>query len=227
MKWTYLSIDLLTLFFPLVLSFDSKLKFHKQFGSFFKANLIVAGIFILWDMLFTHLGVWGFNSRYLTGLSIFNLPIEEVLFFVCVPFACIFSYACIDYYFNVKWSSKIENIFIVLCSLSLLVVGIYAIPRLYTATTFISLGIILLVFKYVMKVTWLPKLFTTYAILIFPFFVVNGLLTGTGLDEPIVWYNNAENLGIRILTVPIEDLFYGFEMVLLHVFIMEKSKSVH
>ena len=221
MKYTYLAINILTIFFPLALSFDSKLQFYKQFKSLFQANLVVASLFIAWDILFTHLGVWGFNTTYLTGVSFFNLPIEEVLFFFSVPFACIFTYACVDYYFKVKWTPQFESIFVNSFSLSLLAVGLYSLPKLYTSSTFISLAIVLLILKHVAKVDWLPKFFTTYAILLIPFFVVNGILTGTGLEEPIVWYTNAENLGIRILTIPIEDMFYGFELVILNLFFIQ------
>jgi lycopene cyclase domain-containing protein len=221
MKYTYLAIDLFTIFFPLALSFDAKLQFYKQFKTLLQANLIVATLFITWDILFTHLGVWGFNPRYLTGISFFNLPIEEVLFFFCVPFACIFTYACVDYYFKVKWSPRFESVFVHLFALSLLAVGLYSIPKLYTSSTFISLGVVLLVFKHLLKVDWLPKLFTTYGILLIPFFAVNGVLTGTGLEEAIVWYNNSENLGIRIGTIPIEDMFYGFELVILNLFFVQ------
>jgi hypothetical protein len=46
-------------------------------------------------------------------------------------------------------------------------------------------------------------------------------LTGTGLDEAVVWYDDSENLGLRLLTIPIEDIFYGMLMVGLTVSIYE------
>jgi hypothetical protein len=43
--------------------------------------------------------------------------------------------------------------------------------------------------------------------------VVNGVLTGTGLEQAVVWYSEQEILGVRILTIPIEDVFYGMLMI--------------
>lgn len=56
-----------------------------------------------------------------------------------------------------------------------------------------------------------------YPVLLIPIFIVNGILTGTGLESPVVWYDNNENLGLRLTTNPFEDVIYGFELLLLNV----------
>ena len=53
-----------------------------------------------------------------------------------------------------------------------------------------------------------------------PFIIVNGILTGSWIEAPIVSYNPSENMGIRLLTIPVEDIFYGFEMILLNIYFM-------
>ncbi len=72
--------------------------------------------------------------------------------------------------------------------------------------------------QFALRVNWIGKLWRIYPILLIPFFIVNGILTGTGLEEPVVWYNDSRNLGIRLLSIPIEDVVYGFEMILLTIF---------
>ena len=89
MKGLYLLIDFFTVIVPFLFSFHPKLQFYKHFKAFFLSCFTVGTLFVLWDVYFTSIGVWGFNSDYLIGIYLFNLPIEEVLFFVCVPFSCV------------------------------------------------------------------------------------------------------------------------------------------
>jgi lycopene cyclase domain-containing protein len=89
----------------------------------------------------------------------------------------------------------------------------------YTAFTFMALAVLVFVARFVLQVTWLPGFYVSYLILLLPFLIVNGLLTGTGLQQPVVWYNPAQMLNIRILTIPIEDIFYGMDLILLNVMI--------
>lgn len=225
MKYLYLLIDLFTIIIPLLFSFHPKIKFYKEWSSFIPANIITVIIFIIWDILFTKYGVWGFNKNYVCGIYLYNLPVEELLFFICVPYACVFTYYCINRFYKIKWSLMFERLFIPFFSIALLIVGIYFYSKLYTSITFISLAVFLLLIKYIFKSNWLIKLLSIYPLLLIPFFIVNGILTGTGIQQPVVWYNDQQNLGLRLLTIPVEDIFYGFELILTNILLYQNFKN--
>ena len=217
MKFLYLLVDFFTVIIPLLFSFHPKINFYKTWKAFFAANMIVAFLFIIWDSIFTHLDVWNFNSGYIIGIYFFKLPIEEILFFVCIPFSCVFTYYCLDKFYNLSWKPEVENIFCILFSFILLIAGFIFFDKLYTSATFLSTAFICLLLKFGFKINWFGKAISVYAILLVPFLIVNGILTGTGIEEPVVSYNNAENLGIRIGTIPVEDIFFGLELILLNL----------
>ncbi|MEO9003207.1 MAG: lycopene cyclase domain-containing protein [Ginsengibacter sp.] len=219
MKYLYLLVDFFTVIVPLIFSFHPKINFYKTWKEFFIASIPVAIIFITWDAIFTHLGVWNFNPRYVVGIYFFNLPIEEILFFFCIPYSCVFTYYCLDKFYKLAWPPFIEDIFCILFSLILIIAGFIFKDKYYTSVTFFSTGIVCLFLKFILKVNWFGKAVSVYLILLIPFLIVNGILTGTGLEEPVVSYNNSENLGKRILTIPVEDIFYGFELIVLNLLI--------
>ena len=70
----------------------------------------------------------------------------------------------------------------------------------------------------------LQKFYITFLIILIPFFIINGTLTGSFIESPIVWYNNKENLGIRLTTIPIEDIAYCFSLLFGNLMIFEKLK---
>ena len=70
----------------------------------------------------------------------------------------------------------------------------------------------------------------SYFFHLIPFLIVNGILTDGNFDfnfstDPVVWYNNDENLFIRFITIPIEDFFYSMLLLLMNVTFYEKFKS--
>ena len=78
--------------------------------------------------------------------------------------------------------------------------------------TFIGLSIVLLIAPLVVN---LKIFYKTFLLLLIPFTIVNGLLTGFMIQDQVVWYDDTFNLGIRLLTIPIEDIFYAMFMLLL------------
>ena len=76
-RYTYLLVDLCCLAGPLLLSFYPRFRFYRSWNYFLMPCVAVALIFIGWDILYTALGVWGFNHRFTLGIPIFGLPVEE------------------------------------------------------------------------------------------------------------------------------------------------------
>ena len=219
MRYTYLLIDFFTILFPFIFSFHPRLGFYKTWNAFFPAMLISGTVFLIWDSYFTRLGVWGFNPKYLIGLNFGNLPVEEVLFFVCVPYACIFTCHCLAILIRRRVSQIAGKWVTTLLLILSVFTAAFNYSRLYTSYTFSLASLLLITSAYIFKVKWLKEFYPAWLLLLIPFFVVNGLLTGTGLQNPVVWYNNSQTLHFRLLTIPFEDIFYGMDLILLNLLI--------
>lgn len=213
-KFTYILILFFTIIICFVASFDRRLQFHHQFGAFLKAAILVAIPFIIWDVWFTHLEIWWFNNNYTIGVNIAGLPLEEWLFFICIPFSCVFTYYCLDKFYELKHLAAFNNsivfVTIIICSF----VALKNPDKLYTLVTCIITILTLIYLHFIAKSKWIAKASLVYTILMLGFFPVNGVLTGTGLAYPIVNYNSNEFLNIRILTIPLEDAVYGYAQFL-------------
>jgi len=137
MKFLYLFIDFFTIIIPLLFSFHPKIKFYKTWKEFFAASILVAVAFIIWDAVFTKIGVWNFDPTYLVGIYIFNLPLEEILFFICIPFACVFTYRYLNSIFSKSWNENVEKSVTIFFITIFFIAGVWFWKRTYTATTFI------------------------------------------------------------------------------------------
>lgn len=227
--YTYLLINFFTIIVCFIASFDRRLQFHKQFGAFLLAATIVAVPFIAWDVWFTAHGVWWFNTDYTVGLIIAGLPLEEWLFFFCIPFSCVFTYFCLEKFFDWSWANAFNNIIVFVSIIVCAVVALLHKDKMYTLVTAIATILTLIYLHFVAKKEWIGRASLTYLVLMPGFFGVNGILTGTGLASPIVNYNPNEFLGIRMLTIPIEDAVYGYAqfLLVLYFFKIFQKEVVH
>ena len=209
----YLILMLLSFGSCFFLSFDKKVAFYKKIKFLVPATFLVAVPFLLWDEYFTTHDIWGFNPNYLQGFYLGNLPLEEVLFFFLIPYCCVFIYEVLIAYFpNVplQGTTKIFSLIIVLSGATL---SLLNLDNWYTLLA-CSLAVLIAVFAMQRKYSWYPRAIFAFLVVQIPFSIVNGILTGAVTPEPIVWYSPFHIVGIRILTIPIEDIFYNFSMLI-------------
>ena len=164
--------------------------------------------FLLWDMFVTGTH-WHFNPEYVSGIKIINLPIEEILFFITVPFACLFTWEMIIRRAKEK---QIDLHGLRLLLYLALPAGIYffSIGKQYTGLTLSFIFIANLVDQFLKTNLLFDKRFYFYLLLIVIFTLIfNGYLTW----RPVVTYGVEYQLDFRIITIPVEDFFYGISLL--------------
>lgn len=219
MKWFYLFLDFGTLLCPLALSFDNNVKYRKNWKSAILSALIISIPFIIWDIIFTKNGFWGFNPDFISGIYFFDLPIEEVLFFIIIPFACTFIYECCKYFLRNYSFTIFNRVFVFLIPIYALTLTFLDDVGYYTLLAIVSASIVLF---WMMKNPVYRFIPIAFSFTLIPFFIVNGFLTGGMTDEPVVWYNDAQKVDMRIFTIPMEDLLYNFALLVSNMLLFEK-----
>ncbi|MGB5288241.1 MAG: lycopene cyclase domain-containing protein [Ignavibacteriaceae bacterium] len=164
--------------------------------------------FLLWDVFVTGTH-WHFNPEYVSGIKIINLPIEEILFFITVPFACLFTWEMIIRRANEK---QINMQWLRLLLYLALPAGIYffSIGKQYTGLTLSFIFLANLVDRFLKTNLLFDRRFYFYLLLIVIFTLIfNGYLTW----RPVVTYGVGYQLDFRIITIPVEDFFYGISLL--------------
>lgn len=221
-NFTYLILLISSLGAPLVLSFDKKVQYFRNLKYILPAILITASIFWLWDINFTAKGIWSFNSTYTLGMEIKGLPIEEWLFFIIIPYVCVFIYEVLKYYLkSVEYTDPFWAFSLILV-IGFSLLSYFFRHQAYTFLTFLLSAIYLgyTLFRNKFK-PFITKFYFAYFVSLIPFLVVNGILTSL----PVVVYNPAHILNIRIINIPIEDFSYLFLMLLIVITIYENIKE--
>ncbi len=212
--YLYLLINIFTVAFPIAWSFEPNMHFVSKWKFVWPAILVVAVLLIIWDLYFVSIGVWGFSERYITGYFILGLPLEELLFFLSIPYASMFIYATLQHY-KVQLPVPIATFFTILALAICVILGILNLDKLYPLVVFVLTSAILL-YQLTLnrKASYMGYFWVAFFIIQVPFLVVDSMLTGSFTEEPIVWYNNAEILGPRLFTIPVEEIAYTVLLIL-------------
>jgi lycopene cyclase domain-containing protein len=213
----YFKILLGAFILPFLLSFDKKVAFYKSWKYLVPSIALAMAVFIPWDIYFTWRNVWGFTDEYLSGIKLWHLPLEEWLFFVVIPYASVFTFDVVKAYFPGLADQKFHRyagLFFILLSTGMI---LFFYDGIYTVTAFGLTLLLVLLHHILLKTSWLNEFYVAYLLILLPFFVVNGLLTGYGIPEQVVWYSPSGMIGWRAITIPFEDFFYSFSLILLNL----------
>lgn len=223
----YLSLLIFSIIFPLILSFDKRVQFYRMWPRLFPSIIIVGAAYITADIIFVKMGIWGFNPDFHSKIIILGLPLEEWLFFIVIPYSSIFiHYVFIRYFPDKTLSNTFVRIFTAILIMIVLVITVLNYDKTYTLLNF-SFLILALLLAVSDKSGLLNRYYFSFLIIMVPFFIVNGILTGTLITGEVVWYNNSEIIGFRLLTVPVEDIGYAFSLVLFNLLLINRFSRIN
>jgi len=209
MSFTYLLINLGIIAGPLWLSRDRQIAYYRNFPALAVATIIVSALYIVWDLFATAQGDWSFNPSYVTGVKFKNLPVEEICFFVTVPYACLFIYEVVvrsarETRLGLPTAALWAAVGALLGGAWLFAGQSYTAKALSSCALFLGFAL------------WLdrPLLNSRHywlwlAVCLIPFAIVNTILTAL----PVVQYNRSAIWGVRMGTIPVEDFFYNYSLL--------------
>ena len=206
----YLYLNLAIIAFPLAFSFERRIKFYRRIKPLVVALVLVGIFFVGWDAFATYRGHWSFNSAYVNETKFLGLPLEEILFFVTVPYSCLFVFVSIIHFLDDeklfhprKWVPTVIGAIITLSAF-----GFY--NKEYTLLAILSVGFTILFVSLVNFKLFFSTSYWVYTLLtLLLFLIFNFILT----SFPVVQYSTSAITGFRITTIPIEDFLFNFSML--------------
>ncbi|MBD3166555.1 lycopene cyclase domain-containing protein [bacterium] len=221
MKIEYLLFNLVVLAGPTAMSFERQIRFVRRWPLAIAAAAIVAVPYILWDHAVTGRH-WDFNPAF-TLIRLWDLPVGEWLFFLSVPFAMLFLWEVITFYRNGEQPRESLGLF---RKIVIVLIGpgafIFSFGLEYTGLVLIALGFSAFIDMNLHTEVFLqPRVFVYMAISILATTIFNMYLTG----RPVVLYGEEYQLSFRIISIPVEDYFYGLAHLTLVATVYEALKG--
>jgi len=221
MNYTYLLTDLVLLLLTVALFSVKKMEFARNSKFIILSVLINVFVFSIPTEFLTQLKVIVFNPPYLTGMTLWELPIEELLFLFLLPLAGIGIYQLLNirYPDNTleKYSLAVSNIMLGICIAMLY----FGHTKLYTVFTFAILLVFIIYVEYVSKIRFMYRFYRAFLVALIPFYLTATVLT----TVPVIQYNAKETLDFNLVHIPFESHFYFMGMLLLSIFLYEVFKA--
>ena len=94
-KWQYLLLLGGCLLITLPLEFVGE-GVYRQPRRLLRALAPVVSVFLVWDAIAIATKVWHYNPRYISGINVPFMPLEEFLFFVVIPICGLLTYNAVN-----------------------------------------------------------------------------------------------------------------------------------
>lgn len=168
-------------------------------------------------------GWWDYDPAYVSGVEFVGLPIEEIVFFFTVPFACLFLWWALQKHWGRAAIPQRTRQLLIAGAVAIggyfLMIGILDGKERTLFDAVLYLGVVA-----VIALSRLSReaVFWRWSAIVFVLFLMfNSILTAL----PIVVYDESFMTGWRIGTIPIEDTLYNFVFLWLSVTMFEYARG--
>ncbi len=211
MKFEYLLFNLIVIAGPLAYSFEKTINFRQYWREAFGGILGSLAVYVLWDSAVTNRH-WYFNAPYMLDFRLLKLPLEEWLFFVTVPYACLFVREVLTLVVKNQTIRGLEWVRAGMFALLPIGILVFQSGKEYTGLVLIAFGAIAFLDRQLRTHTLLQTRTYVFLASVIGFtFVFNMYLTA----RPLLIYAANYQLDFRIITIPIEDFGYGLTHIAL------------
>ena len=227
MKLEYLLFNLLVIAGPLGYSFEKQIRFRERWREAFPAIFLSLAVYVVWDSAVTNRH-WYFNTAYMLDVRLLKLPLEEWLFFITVPYACLFVKEVLGLVFKNRFVRGLEWVRIACFALLPIGVFVFQTGKEYTGLVLIAFGVVAFLDRQLRTDTLLQtRTYWFLASVLLCTLIFNMYLTW----RPLITYASAYQLDIRIGTIPVEDFGYGLtHLALCNIFyeyLQHRSKTAN
>jgi lycopene cyclase domain-containing protein len=182
--------------------------------------LCVSIPFIVWDIWAARAGHWFFSEIYIRPERVLDLPVEELLFFITVPFAMLYVWGVVGKHIKERvvtglFSRAVPLLLVLLCTCLLVLhwgAGYTRSVMIASLATLLILGLGGYLRSY--------RLWVFQLIHLALFFFSNTVLTAL----PVITYGEGSIIGYRIGTIPLEDFFFSFALVNASILVFNARK---
>lgn len=225
MDWLYSAFNVGVAGGPLLALRLTGRSFAPLWGPLLRAYAAVSLPWVVLDAVAHGRGWWSYNADFILGPRLLGLPVEEILFFITVPFACMVVYLFVGQWCRDRPMLSRQTARYILAGIgaAALLLGVFGLGHERTLADVGLLGVTLAVL-WSSAIIVSPAFWLWNGAVLVLFMLFNSILTAA----PIVQYDAQFMTALRIGSIPIEDVLYNFSLLnlFLLIFVHFRNRAV-